>query len=261
MAPLELMNAPRDTDNDEAFLTLLSSQRALLSRLNMESAAKKQQAARRTQQQPSRSLGPGPFYGNADPFSLMNTPIIERGGMDMLVPRRLSVGYGNHFGGFNLTDTTRGSALKQKYTEVDPKKMKRRRSSLGILSSFLPDDSEQPGHQSRRLSMLSTFSGGLNDVFSLDNENSDSNANEKQTEVRMDPRIRPETVKKNLLAFSKAMESSTQSQQDIHDWDRKMGLKRSHSKTMRLTMRSRKKLRTMLKKDINSASSPGNEKR
>jgi hypothetical protein len=46
-----------------------------------------------------------------------------------------------------------------------------------------------------------------------------------------------------LNKFRVSMERSQKSQQDIHDWDRKMGLKRSHSKTMRLTTRSRKKLR------------------
>ena len=57
-----------------------------------------------------------------------------------------------------------------------------------------------------------------------------------------------------LVNLSDKMEKSQKSQQDIHDWDKKMGLKRSHSKTMRLSMRSRKKLRAMLKKKINAAS-------
>ena len=48
--------------------------------------------------------------------------------------------------------------------------------------------------------------------------------------------------------FVVAMDKSVSSQQDIHDWDRKMGLKRSHSKTMRLSMRSRKKLTALLMK-------------
>lgn len=55
-----------------------------------------------------------------------------------------------------------------------------------------------------------------------------------------------------MLAFTEAITCSTKSQQAIHDWDKKMGLKRSHSKTMRLTMRSRKKLKQMIKKDVNA---------
>jgi len=43
-----------------------------------------------------------------------------------------------------------------------------------------------------------------------------------------------------------ALEKSAQSQQEIHQWDRKMGLKRSHSKTMTQSMQTRKKLRDIL---------------
>ena len=57
-----------------------------------------------------------------------------------------------------------------------------------------------------------------------------------------------------MEAFCGAMSQSHKSQQAIHDWDRKMGLKRSHSKTMRLTMRSRKKLKSMLKKQCGKIS-------
>lgn len=42
-----------------------------------------------------------------------------------------------------------------------------------------------------------------------------------------------------------AMEQSQKSQQQIYDWDKKMGLRISHSKTMRQTRRSRKKLQDL----------------
>lgn len=64
----------------------------------------------------------------------------------------------------------------------------------------------------------------------------------------------PLLARSALVHLSDTMEKSQKSQQDIHDWDKRMGLKRSHSKTMRLSMRSRKKLRAMLKKKINAAS-------
>jgi hypothetical protein len=69
---------------------------------------------------------------------------------------------------------------------------------------------------------------------------------------KMDPNVNPKALKSKMQAFASAMEKSTKSQQAIHDWDRKMGLKRSHSKTMRMSMRSRKKLRTLVKKEINA---------
>ena len=46
-------------------------------------------------------------------------------------------------------------------------------------------------------------------------------------------------------ALGSSMKASQDSQQSIHDWDRKMGLRRSHSKTMRASSRSRKKLQEM----------------
>lgn len=53
-----------------------------------------------------------------------------------------------------------------------------------------------------------------------------------------------------MQKFTAAMTQSYKSQKAVHDWDRKMGLKRSHSKTMRLSMRSRRKLKSMIKKEI-----------
>jgi hypothetical protein len=60
----------------------------------------------------------------------------------------------------------------------------------------------------------------------------------------------PLQVKGAIDSFTESMTASMRSQQAIHDWDRKMGLKRSHSKTMRLSMRSRKRLKIMLEKEL-----------
>ena len=59
-----------------------------------------------------------------------------------------------------------------------------------------------------------------------------------------------EQVRRQLVVFESTMEETQNSQQAIHDWDRKMGLKRSHSKTMRLSCRSRKKLRAIVRKEL-----------
>jgi len=50
-----------------------------------------------------------------------------------------------------------------------------------------------------------------------------------------------------IVRFASSIEASQLSQQSIHDWDRKMGLRRAHSKTMRETVRSRMKILTFLK--------------
>jgi hypothetical protein len=56
----------------------------------------------------------------------------------------------------------------------------------------------------------------------------------------------PECTK---MSFATSMEASQFSQQGIHDWDRQMGLRRAHSKTMRESARSRKKVLEFLKRD------------
>lgn len=53
-------------------------------------------------------------------------------------------------------------------------------------------------------------------------------------------------INSDVQKFADALEKSANSQLDIHQWDRKMGLKRSHSKTMTQSMQSRKKLRGIL---------------
>ena len=73
-------------------------------------------------------------------------------------------------------------------------------------------------------------------------------------------------LKKSLEGLASAMEKSAKSQQDIHNWDKKMGLKKSHSKTMRLSSRSRKKLLSSCRKEIkalgrSSSSSSGASKK
>lgn len=265
MAPLESMS------DDEAFLSLLSSQRELLNRLNMESNLRREQPPQSQPQSHPQGSGPiqhppvnkrGSILGSIDPLSLMNTPIIERrGSLDMLFSRRLSMGMGLG-GDLSIPNLYAGAMddMKQKdygggYEEAVIRKMKRRRSSLGLLTDILNDD---PHSKSRRFSMLSTFSRAFenDDLYAQDLTQPIDISSEPPThsicfpDVNLDPSIGPEQMRCNLEAFAAAMERSTKSQQDIHDWDRKMGLKRSHSKTMRLSMRSRKKLRSLMKKDL-----------
>ena len=51
-------------------------------------------------------------------------------------------------------------------------------------------------------------------------------------------------------SFQKSMDTSAKSQKDIQLWDKKMGLKRSHSATMTKTTRSRKNLRKVLERHM-----------
>jgi hypothetical protein len=60
----------------------------------------------------------------------------------------------------------------------------------------------------------------------------------------------PEYLTVMMESLANSMAETFKSQQSIHDWDKKMGLKRSHSKTMRMSMRTRKKLRALIKKEL-----------
>lgn len=72
----------------------------------------------------------------------------------------------------------------------------------------------------------------------------------EETEIQVDPNDLPPFSLERMYSFKASMEKSIQTQNDIQMWDKKMGLKRSHSATMTQTTRSRKKLRRMLEKHL-----------
>merc|ERR1712154_257393 len=116
--------------------------------------------------------------------------------------------------------------------------------SIGSLTSDFPEEQKQ----SRRWSILSA----LEQPRGFDVVDDGTTAME-QVE-RKKPRVDLSEVRKTMETFARSMAISQESQQSIHDWDKRMGLKRSHSKTMRLSSRSRKKLRSTMKKEINALS-------
>lgn len=223
---------------------------------------------------------------SSDPFSLMNRPIVDRPGekrnsLDLLyATRRLSMGVGNDM--FVLPNDEDDSGPDNMMDDLDIKevkgelfasskhkpddtsgtsKSKRRRSSLGLLSDVALLFEDDPKEATRRLSLSNSplrfakaavadsghaRAGDSNGVSQQAPEGESTFPNP----VRLDPRVDLPTLKGKIETFAMAMDKSTKSQQDIHDWDRKMGLKRSHSKTMRLSMRSRKKLSMTMKKEM-----------
>ncbi|KAL9186458.1 hypothetical protein ACHAXT_005696 [Thalassiosira profunda] len=66
-------------------------------------------------------------------------------------------------------------------------------------------------------------------------------------EIRASMRDEGASDDAHIPEYASAMEASQASQQAIHDWDRKMGLRRAHSKTMRESCRSRKKVLDFLR--------------
>mmetsp|Transcript_19108 Transcript_19108/g.25087 ORF Transcript_19108/g.25087 Transcript_19108/m.25087 type:complete len:237 (-) Transcript_19108:675-1385(-) len=56
----------------------------------------------------------------------------------------------------------------------------------------------------------------------------------------------PDGLEVKMVALHQAMQKAFQSQKQLQQWDRKMGLRRCHSKTMTKTAKSRKKLRDLM---------------
>lgn len=181
----------------------------------------------------------------------------------------------------NAPEKRRLSALDITTTFFDDNdsKYQSRRSSIASISSFADDD----------ISPMKSLRSSIMDVSrlvaafdaSLMNNEDDDDDEEDEDIVVVEPTVKDapqpsqdivesadcdataylqvpalgqSEMKEIMETFTSAMAKSTMTQQAIHDWDKKMGLKRSHSKTMRQSMRSRKKLKTMIKKDISSMS-------
>lgn len=230
-------------NNDDAFFTLLSAQRELLNRLNTENVSKREQAAK-SQLPPKKR---GSILGS-DSLSLMNRPMMERRA-SLNTLRRLSIGMGNdNYIMQSMFDDAQELNSRELFDNfnLSERKMMRRRSTLGLLSS-LPFDDFLP---SRRLSIISSLSEAASDEGKVEQPLLSLDVAEPPTTVV--PYLPMGNLRTSLEGFAFAMEKSAKSQQDIHNWDQKMGLKRSHSKTMRLSMRSRKKLRSIMKKEIMS---------
>ncbi len=261
-----------DPQNDEAFLKLLSSQRELLQQLNYEGSLRRNAGPPRKR----FSFVEGCDFGGS--FNLLtNNSISDPGNaMDLLTcSKRLSLGIGSDqfiLPSFNelmseSDENLKGAALKvDKLLDLDCDeptwvKRQRRRSTLGYLRSIFQDgvaDSTQPLMQSvfsdeNRRDSLQPLSKYVDSICNSDPLEHDDLALEPIVEVKAS-KFDEGQMKSYMEAFASAMEKSADSQQSIHDWDRKMGLKRSHSKTMRMSSRSRKKLRNIVKKEINSLS-------
>ncbi len=152
--------------------------------------------------------------------------------------------------------------LNQNVVSGEKNKKKRRLSNLGCLtSSFFEDYAKtvRRGSMASATSFAASNRGSSkceSDDDSVISHMSDGIAFDIMTPLRFQIRTNLSNinVKEAMEMFYDSMSMSQKSQLAIHDWDKKMGLKRSHSKTMRLSMRSRKKLKAMIKKDIVHAS-------
>ena len=251
--------------NDETFLNLLNSQRELLHRLNMEQQQQKHLCHRQQGQNEKhlvhdadkrrplkkRASLLGAFGGSFEPIDLKQHSVCRRTSLDLLFSKR-----------FNLLENNDDSThlTNVDFTAEDPNERalkgctKRRRSSLGLLTSLVEDESSQmpiscnTTSAPRPVPLVPAVS-----IDQLQVEPPRAKKTKLSSELLL-PAAQFGQVSVVMEGFRQAMEKSAKSQQEIQDWDKKMGLKRSHSKTMRLSSRSRKKLRSIIKKEINSLS-------
>jgi hypothetical protein len=279
--------------HDEAFLSLLSSQRELLNQLNMGNMTRRGAQAH-VEDQSRTSGGGGGSLLAPESRGLTNKSISERRpSMDMLfaMSKRFSMGMGydqsqGTFPSFpgdpyqreadvrNFDDHDVASTKYKTREKLDAQQdeqhthtKKRRLSSLGFISSsFFEDHMKDTRRDSTDFLSHPSVADMPNDSHDADSvhlENDEDDEEEKEQDaVSLEPfemsensKCSPAEAKTVMQGFSSAMEVSQKSQQAIHDWDKKMGLKRSHSKTMRLSARSRKKLRATFKKEINALTS------
>lgn len=254
--------APHDDKfrNDATFQCLLSSQRELLNRLKSE---------KHSAQPPCHKMNvtavPGPWdcatnesigfeTSRNDNFALSKRMSIGIGADELIMP-------GREFEPDPLAESLYCGVSKkeEKFSHCHSKK-KRRRSTLVFLDYIFENGSEphvltQPAPKRSRNRVEYNDSDDddygivMEDVYS-DDESVFSDYLDVINNDPFSPEIDPREAKVMLVTFDEAMGRSQDSQQQIHDWDKKMGLKRSHSKTMRLSSRSRKQLRQFTQKDI-----------
>ena len=248
--------------NDEAFLSLLSSQRQLLSQLNRENQIMRNASENLYRPPVHHQQGLNAFCTNVAPIEPSNRhPIQRRSSLDMLLSRRMSMGYMPEqvvlpalpAAGYSAEVPGNSQSTNEKKRDAklagnemeDNFRWKRQRPMTNEGLEFLSSN------------LLDAMKGMKTGDRAVDEEEDDDAvepipiADHCVRQMHPLMTIDPVLLKKAWENFTSAMARSQKSQQDIHDWDRKMGLKRSHSKTMRLSSRSRKKLAAILTDEIN----------
>lgn len=259
MAPLE-----EKFQNDATFNALLSSQRDLLNKLNFEKQLEQTEIMRNNDLARSTATNWGGATNQSIGFETFRTD-------NVLLSRRLSVGIGNdsfilpdaQFDSDQYTnsffDANNGVGKKRSMDLSDPLNSKKRRTTLSFLDYIFEKNEESkqpipPKPVKQRIEYDDSDDDDYGVIVEDVSSDDESDYGRDYAEDDSRPKIDLIEVKEKMVSFDGAMGSSQDSQQAIHDWDRKMGLKRSHSKTMRLSSRSRKQLREIMKQDIKELS-------
>lgn len=246
--------APQDDKfyNDATFQCLLSSQRELLSRLNSEQ--KLVQPPRRVMDTTTmsgqwanatnHSIGFETFRN--DNIALSKRMSLGIGADDLIMPRR-------EFDSDQFSESMCEDVIKKGGKQPQRGTHKRRRSTLSFLEYIFengPEPTIPMEPMQKRARNRVEYNDSDDEDYGVVVEDAYSDDDQVIEDEDFSPWTVPGEAKDILITFDAAMGRSQDSQQQIHDWDKKMGLKRSHSKTMRLSSRSRKLLRQFTQKDI-----------
>lgn len=251
----ELQSGEGETKRDDStFLNLLSSQRRLLSEI---SSGVQSTSSKSSQKRPYGARLSGDLVHNR-----MNQPISYSTSNELPYSKSSSTGT-DRFGDVGPDPSFTFSSFESKASELivdgDAKLPAKRTPSLGLghSLSFL-----ESSDQSRRGSGSSNRRNNEEEGLGIEDKNDDEHEDEDDDDLSsIEPLdykydFQPTLLINELVALDQAMARSQESQLAIHNWDKQMGLKRSHSKTMRLSSRSRKKIRSFLKREIAAISQP-----
>lgn len=239
-------------NDDDHFLSLLSTQREILKLLKREKSVgtkddmmfSAQQIEESRKKLSTLSTKHGIFANDSDPFSLMNEPIIERHPCrDELLNMPPTFPCGSATAFYNNNGKSRRKMISMMDlsnidTTASDWNATRRNSLSGMIANALAVDVDSTSSIIQKADIYTAKRADGKVLATKDRFKVGKGLNSN----RIDSAI----LRREFVNFVVAMEKSMKSQQDIHDWDRKMGLKRSHSKTMRLSMRSRNRLRKVV---------------
>lgn len=182
-----------------------------------------------------------------DNIALSKRMSLGVGADDLIMP-------GRAFDSDQFSESLYDDAIKKggKHAHVG-RTQKRRRSTLSFLEYIFengPEPTIPMEPVQKRARNRVEYNDSDDEDYGVVMEDAYSDDDQIIEEDDFSPLKVPGEAKNILITFDAAMGRSQDSQQQIHDWDKKMGLKRSHSKTMRLSSRSRKLLRQFTQKDI-----------
>ena len=230
--------------NDETFMNLLSSQRRLLSEISLGAQSADPASSHRYTRPPYSARLSGELGHNRMNQSISGPPQNE-----LSYSKSSST---DRFVGAEADPAFSFASFETKANEFmidnDAKKPAKRAPSLGLghSLSFLDSDRGSPSQDAHLFE--SVDKGGDGKDHEDDDDDDDDLSSLEPLDYKYD--YQPTLLINELTTLDEAMARSQQSQVAIHNWDKLMGLKRSHSKTMRLSSRSRKKVRAFLQKEI-----------